>query len=96
MVASKPRDATGHFIKRASPDVAQGAASPEAPAKVQRLRLLQIADELGDEEPTEDDVRAQNSGHLIQVTSLGGITGFSGGFPPIPESWPEHLVWRGG
>src|SRR5215210_421445 len=24
------------------------------------------------------------------------ITGFFGAFPPIPESWPEHLVWRGG
>jgi hypothetical protein len=27
---------------------------------------------------------------------LQRITGFFGGFPPIPESWPEHLVWRGG
>ena len=24
------------------------------------------------------------------------ITGFFGAFPPIPENWPEHLVWRGG
>jgi hypothetical protein len=27
---------------------------------------------------------------------LQRITGFFGVFPPIPESWPEHLVWRGG
>ena len=27
---------------------------------------------------------------------LKRITGFFGAFPPIPESWPEHLVWRGG
>ena len=27
---------------------------------------------------------------------LRRITGFFGGFPPLPESWPEHLVWRGG
>jgi hypothetical protein len=27
---------------------------------------------------------------------LQRITGFFGAFPPIPESWPEHLVWRGG
>jgi hypothetical protein len=27
---------------------------------------------------------------------LQRITGFFGTFPPIPESWPEHLVWRGG
>ena len=26
---------------------------------------------------------------------LQRITGFFGAFPPIPESWPEHLVWRG-
>jgi hypothetical protein len=26
---------------------------------------------------------------------LQRITGFFGSFPPIPESWPEHLVWRG-
>jgi len=25
---------------------------------------------------------------------LQHITGFFGAFPPIPESWPEHLVWR--
>ena len=25
---------------------------------------------------------------------LQRITGFFGAFPPIPESWPEHLVWR--
>lgn len=27
---------------------------------------------------------------------LQRITGFFGAFPPIPKSWPEHLVWRGG
>jgi hypothetical protein len=27
---------------------------------------------------------------------LQRITGFFGALPPIPESWPEHLVWRGG
>ncbi len=27
---------------------------------------------------------------------LQRITGFFGAFPPIPESWPEDLVWRGG
>src|ERR671921_217150 len=27
---------------------------------------------------------------------LQRINGFFGAFPPIPESWPEHLVWRGG
>ena len=27
---------------------------------------------------------------------LQRITGFFGAFPPMPESWPEHLVWRGG
>ena len=27
---------------------------------------------------------------------LQRITGFFGAFPPLPESWPEHLVWRGG
>jgi hypothetical protein len=27
---------------------------------------------------------------------LQRITGFFGAFPPIPESWPEHLVWRSG
>ena len=27
---------------------------------------------------------------------LQRITGFFGSFPPIPESWPEHLVWHGG
>jgi len=27
---------------------------------------------------------------------LKRITGFFGAFPPVPESWPEHLVWRGG
>src|SRR5215212_3636470 len=27
---------------------------------------------------------------------LQRITGFFGAFAPIPESWPEHLVWRGG
>jgi hypothetical protein len=27
---------------------------------------------------------------------LQRITGFFGAFPPTPESWPEHLVWRGG
>ncbi len=27
---------------------------------------------------------------------LQRITGFFGAFPPIPESWPERLVWRGG
>jgi hypothetical protein len=27
---------------------------------------------------------------------LQRITGFFGAFPPIPEIWPEHLVWRGG
>jgi hypothetical protein len=27
---------------------------------------------------------------------LQHITGFFGAFPPIPESRPEHLVWRGG
>jgi hypothetical protein len=26
---------------------------------------------------------------------LQRITGFFGAFPPIPESWPVHLVWRG-
>jgi hypothetical protein len=26
---------------------------------------------------------------------LQRITGFFEAFPPIPESWPEHLVWRG-
>jgi hypothetical protein len=26
---------------------------------------------------------------------LQRITGFFGAFPPIPESWPQHLVWRG-
>ena len=26
---------------------------------------------------------------------LQRITGFFGSFPPIPEGWPEHLVWRG-
>ena len=26
---------------------------------------------------------------------LQRITGFFGAFPPIPESWPKHLVWRG-
>jgi len=26
---------------------------------------------------------------------LQRITGFFGTFPPIPESWPGHLVWRG-
>ena len=26
---------------------------------------------------------------------LQRITGFFGAFPPVPESWPEHLVWRG-
>ena len=25
---------------------------------------------------------------------LQRITGFFGAFLPIPESWPEHLVWR--
>lgn len=25
---------------------------------------------------------------------LQRITGFFGAFPPIPESWPEDLVWR--
>src|ERR671910_2900250 len=25
---------------------------------------------------------------------LQRINGFFGAFPPIPESWPEHLVWR--
>ena len=25
---------------------------------------------------------------------LQRITGFFGAFPPLPESWPEHLVWR--
>ena len=27
---------------------------------------------------------------------LQRITGFFGAFPPIPESWPVHLVWQGG
>ena len=27
---------------------------------------------------------------------LQRLTGFFGASPPIPESWPEHLVWRGG
>jgi hypothetical protein len=27
---------------------------------------------------------------------LQHISGYFGAFPPIPESWPEHLVWRGG
>jgi hypothetical protein len=27
---------------------------------------------------------------------LQRITGFFGAFPPIPESWPEHLVRRSG
>jgi hypothetical protein len=27
---------------------------------------------------------------------LQRITGFFGAFPPVPERWPEHLVWRGG
>jgi hypothetical protein len=27
---------------------------------------------------------------------LQRIVGFFGAFPPVPESWPEHLVWRGG
>jgi hypothetical protein len=27
---------------------------------------------------------------------LQRITGSFGAFPPIPESWPEHLVWRSG
>jgi hypothetical protein len=27
---------------------------------------------------------------------LQRITGFFRAFPPIPESWPEHLVWRSG
>jgi hypothetical protein len=27
---------------------------------------------------------------------LQRITGFFGAFPPIPENWAEHLVWRGG
>jgi len=27
---------------------------------------------------------------------LQRITGFFGAFSPIPENWPEHLVWRGG
>jgi hypothetical protein len=26
---------------------------------------------------------------------LQRIIGFFGAFPPIPENWPEHLVWRG-
>ena len=26
---------------------------------------------------------------------LKRINGFFGPFPPIPESWPEQLVWRG-
>ncbi len=26
---------------------------------------------------------------------IRSITGFFGPFPPIPQSWPEHLVWRG-
>jgi hypothetical protein len=27
---------------------------------------------------------------------LQRITVFFGAFPPISESWPEHLVWRSG
>jgi hypothetical protein len=27
---------------------------------------------------------------------LQHISGFFGAFPPIPESWPEDVVWRGG
>jgi hypothetical protein len=27
---------------------------------------------------------------------LQRITGFFGAFPPIPKSWPEHLVWSSG
>src|SRR3712207_4534348 len=27
---------------------------------------------------------------------LQRITGFFGAFPPVPEGWPEQLVWRGG
>jgi len=27
---------------------------------------------------------------------LQRITGFFGAFPPVPESWPEGLVWRNG
>jgi hypothetical protein len=27
---------------------------------------------------------------------LQRITGFFGAFPPVPEIWPEHLVWRSG
>jgi hypothetical protein len=27
---------------------------------------------------------------------LQRMTGFFGALPPIPEGWPEHLVWRGG
>ena len=27
---------------------------------------------------------------------LQRITGFFGALPPIPESWPEQLVWRNG
>jgi hypothetical protein len=49
-------------------------------------------------EPQEQQILLEDMDfvELAADGRLQRITGFFGTFPPIPESWPEHLVWRGG
>ena len=49
-------------------------------------------------DPQEQQLQLEGM-DFVELAADGGlqrITGFFGAFPPIPESWPEHLVWRGG
>ncbi len=58
---------------------------------VRRMGAWQMLDPKG--LPASDGVDVVE---LAAAGRLQRITGFFGAFPPIPESWPEHLVWRGG
>jgi len=45
------------------------------------------------------DVPVLEGMDVVELTDDGRlqrITGFFGALPPIPEGWPEHLVWRSG
>jgi hypothetical protein len=48
-------------------------------------------------EPQEQQILLEGMDfvELADDGRLKRIIGFFGAFPPIPEDWPDHLVWRG-
>lgn len=48
-------------------------------------------------EPKEQQVLLEGMDfvELADDGRIRRIIGFFGAFPPVPEDWPEHLVWRG-